>query len=74
MESATKFLQKWRVRLGHLFAIVVLIFARPTDIKVLLAGTAVALAGEAIRIASAGYIPATSLKPGMSSSRTRVTP
>ena len=56
MESATKFLQKWRVRLGHLFAILALALARPVHLRYLAAGTAVALAGEAVRIASAGYI------------------
>jgi len=56
MDEMTKFLQKWRVRLGHLFAIVALVFARPSDLRYLIAGTAVAMAGEAVRIASAGYI------------------
>lgn len=55
MEKTTKFLQKWRVRLGHLFAIVILVFARPS-IETLIAGTIVAFAGEAVRVASAGYI------------------
>jgi len=55
MESITGFLQKWRVRLGHLFAIVVLIFAKPTP-RLLIAGTVVALTGEAIRVISAGCI------------------
>jgi hypothetical protein len=55
MECAAKFLQKRRVRLGHLFAVVVLVFARPR-LEFLIAGTAIALAGEAVRIASAGYI------------------
>jgi protein-S-isoprenylcysteine O-methyltransferase Ste14 len=56
MDSMTKFLQKWRVRLGHIFAILALVFARPSEIGFLIAGTFIALAGEAIRIASAGYI------------------
>jgi protein-S-isoprenylcysteine O-methyltransferase Ste14 len=56
METTTKFLQKWRVRLGHLFAIAALVCAKPTDIRYLAAGTAIALFGESIRIASAGYI------------------
>lgn len=55
MESLMVFLQKWRVRLGHLFAIGILVFARPTP-AALAAGTAVALLGEAIRIYSAGVI------------------
>ncbi|HOO55365.1 MAG TPA: isoprenylcysteine carboxylmethyltransferase family protein [bacterium] len=55
MEKITKLLQKWRVRLGHLFGIAVLVFARP-ELKWLLVGTFVSLFGEAIRIISAGYI------------------
>ena len=55
MEKIQIFLQKWRVRLGHLFGIVLLIFSRP-EMRWLIAGTAVALAGEAIRIVSAGCI------------------
>ena len=55
MENVLAALQKWRVRLGHLFALVVLACARP-ETSFLIAGTIVSLAGEAIRIYSAGTI------------------
>ena len=50
------FLQKWRVKLGHLFTIVLLFCAEPPEVSELLAGTFFALLGEAIRIAAAGLI------------------
>ena len=55
MEGLTRFLQKWRVRLGHIFALVLLFFARPTP-ALAAAGTALVLLGEGLRILSAGYI------------------
>jgi protein-S-isoprenylcysteine O-methyltransferase Ste14 len=55
VEKTQMFLQKWRVRLGHMFGIVVVVFARP-HMEWLLAGTTLALAGEAIRVYSSGCI------------------
>lgn len=55
MEKILIFLQKRRVRIGHVFAVVILVFARPQP-EWLAVGTALALAGEAIRVVSAGYI------------------
>lgn len=48
-------LSKWRVRLGHIFALVLLVLARPNE-STLAVGLAVAFAGEAFRIYSAGCI------------------
>lgn len=48
-------LSKWRVRLGHIFTLLLVFFARPDAVS-LLAGGAVALAGEAFRVYSAGCI------------------
>ena len=55
MEKPTILLQKWRVRLGHLFSLVILIFADPT-LPLLAAGTAVTVLGLAVRMAAAGCI------------------
>ncbi len=55
MEGLMIFLQKWRVRLGHLFALVMLAVCKP-EIEWLIAGTIVAFAGEAVRMWSAGTI------------------
>lgn len=50
-----EFLTKWRVKLGHIFTLFLLFFASPDTLS-LLAGGAVALAGEAFRVYSAGCI------------------
>ncbi len=55
MDGVSAFLQKWRVRLGHLFAVCIVVFATPR-LSTLAAGTVTALIGEAIRIYSAGVI------------------
>ena len=55
MEKTTAFLQKWRVRLGHLFTLGLLISARPERLGLLI-GTIVTLLGLAIRMAAAGCI------------------
>lgn len=59
MEKTTAILQKWRVRLGHLFTLVLLFFAHPRherDLYVLLIGTGVSMLGVAVRMAAAGCI------------------
>ena len=59
MEKTTAILQKWRVRLGHLFTLVLFFFAQPKlerDIYALLIGTGVSLLGVAVRMAAAGCI------------------
>jgi len=56
MEKTMIFLQKWRVKLGHLFTIILLFCAEPPDTSELITGTIIAFAGEAIRIAAAGMI------------------
>jgi len=55
MDGISAFLQKWRVKLGHVFALVIIAFAEPS-LSFLIAGTVVSLLGEAIRIYSAGTI------------------
>ncbi|MEW6202513.1 MAG: isoprenylcysteine carboxylmethyltransferase family protein [bacterium] len=55
MRKIQTFLSRWRVRLGHLFTLVLLFFAQPDAVS-LIAGAAVAVLGESIRILSAGYI------------------
>ena len=55
MEYLTSILQQWRVRLGHLFTLVVLFCARP-GVTLLLIGTVVTLLGLAVRLAAAGCI------------------
>ncbi len=49
------FFSRWRVRLGYLLAVVVLLLARPTPRSILL-GAAVGAIGLAIRAYSAGYL------------------
>lgn len=56
VEKIMIFFQKWRVKLGHAFTIVLLFCAGPPHYRELIAGTAIALAGEAVRIAAAGLI------------------
>jgi len=53
--TALDFFSRWRVRLGYLFAVVVLFLARPTPRSILL-GAAVGVIGLAIRAYSAGYL------------------
>jgi protein-S-isoprenylcysteine O-methyltransferase Ste14 len=55
MENLTSILQKWRVRLGHVFSLIILFFAQPT-IPMLAVGTAVTILGLAMRMAAAGCI------------------
>ncbi len=49
------FFSRWRVRLGYLLAVVVLLLARPNPCSILL-GAAVGVIGLAIRAYSAGYL------------------
>jgi protein-S-isoprenylcysteine O-methyltransferase Ste14 len=53
--TAADFFSRWRVRLGYLLAVVVLLLARPTPRAILL-GAAVGVIGLAIRAYSAGYL------------------
>ncbi|HKM79872.1 MAG TPA: isoprenylcysteine carboxylmethyltransferase family protein [Candidatus Acidoferrum sp.] len=53
--TAREFFSRWRVRLGYLLAVVVLLLARPTPHSILL-GAAVGVIGLAIRAYSAGYL------------------
>lgn len=55
MVRVQEILQKWRVRLGHLFALAIIFFAKP-QMEFLVAGTLLTAAGEALRIYSAGII------------------
>ena len=55
MDNITRFLQKWRVRLGHLFVLVLLIVAAP-NLRAAAAGTVLVLIGAGLRVLSAGYI------------------
>ena len=50
-----KFLTRWRVTLGFVFAAVVLWLATPTP-RSLLIGAAIAMVGEAIRLWAAGHL------------------
>ncbi|MFH1539561.1 MAG: isoprenylcysteine carboxylmethyltransferase family protein [bacterium] len=50
-----KLLSKWRVRLGHIFTLLLVFFARPEAVS-LAVGCLIALAGEVFRIYSAGCI------------------
>ena len=52
---ARDFFSRWRVRLGYLLAVVVLLLARPNPCSILL-GAAVGAIGLAIRAYSAGYL------------------
>ena len=59
MDKITAVLQKWRVRLGHIFTLILLVFAAPdleTDLWILVGGTAVSVAGLGVRLAAAGCI------------------
>lgn len=49
------FFARWRVRLGYLLAVVVLLLARPTPISIFI-GALVAAVGLAIRAYAAGYL------------------
>ncbi|MEW5947118.1 MAG: isoprenylcysteine carboxylmethyltransferase family protein [bacterium] len=53
--KAARFIQRWRVRLGHVFAVALVAAASPTG-ESLAAGCAVALAGAAYRVYAAGFI------------------
>lgn len=53
--SATQFLARWRITIGFICGIAVLVLARPTRSS-LLVGAPIALAGEAIRIWAAGHL------------------
>jgi protein-S-isoprenylcysteine O-methyltransferase Ste14 len=53
--TAADFFVRWRVRLGYLFAIVVLFLARPRFHSILL-GAAVGLLGLIVRAYAAGYL------------------
>jgi protein-S-isoprenylcysteine O-methyltransferase Ste14 len=53
--TALDFFSRWRVRLGYLLAVAVLLLARPTPRSILL-GAAVGVIGLAIRAYSAGYL------------------
>jgi protein-S-isoprenylcysteine O-methyltransferase Ste14 len=48
-------LARWRVPLGYLLGLVAFLFASPTPVS-LLAGAAVGLAGEALRVWAAGHL------------------
>ncbi len=52
---ALDFFSRWRVRLGYLLAVAVLLLARPTPRSILL-GAEVGVIGLAIRAYSAGYL------------------
>ena len=49
------FLQKWRVKLGHAFALAILLCAKP-ELEWLVAGSVVAAAGEGLRVYASGII------------------
>lgn len=53
--TALDFFARWRVRLGYLLAIVVLLMARPTPRSILL-GAIVGIVGLAVRAYAAGYL------------------
>jgi protein-S-isoprenylcysteine O-methyltransferase Ste14 len=53
--TALDFFARWRVRLGYLLGIVVLLLARPTALS-LIVGALVAVVGLAIRAYGAGYL------------------
>jgi protein-S-isoprenylcysteine O-methyltransferase Ste14 len=53
--TALDFFARWRVRLGYLLAVVVLLLARPTPISIL-PGAFVGAIGLAIRAYAAGYL------------------
>ena len=53
--TARDFFSRWRVRLGYLLAVVVLLLARPNPRSILF-GAAVGIVGLAIRAYAAGYL------------------
>lgn len=55
MNGAAKWIARWRVRLGYLFAIVVLWFARPNPKSVAI-GAAIGIFGLLMRAYAAGYL------------------
>jgi protein-S-isoprenylcysteine O-methyltransferase Ste14 len=55
MNGATKWIARWRVRLGYLLAIVVLFFARP-DLKSVVIGAVIGIFGLWLRGYAAGYL------------------
>ena len=55
MNDATKWIARWRVRLGYLLAIAVLFFARPNPKSVAI-GTAIGILGLWLRAYAAGYL------------------
>src|SRR5438876_7574852 len=55
MNGATKWIARWRVRLGYPLAIVVLFFARPNG-KSVIAGAAIGIFGLWLRAYAAGYL------------------
>ncbi len=55
MADVTRTLARLRVPLGFLFAVLVIVLARPTG-STLVAGGTIALAGEALRIWAAGHL------------------
>ncbi|MEQ1727694.1 MAG: isoprenylcysteine carboxylmethyltransferase family protein [Vicinamibacterales bacterium] len=55
MADVTRTLARLRVPLGFLFAVLVIVLARPTG-STLVVGGAIALAGEALRIWAAGHL------------------
>jgi len=55
MNGAAKWIARWRVRLGYLLAIIVLVFARPNP-KSIAAGAAIGIFGLWVRAYAAGYL------------------
>src|SRR6476619_4853513 len=55
MSDLTALFARWRVRLGYVLAVFVLLFARPTPRSVMI-GAAVGLVGLWIRAFAAGYL------------------
>jgi hypothetical protein len=55
VREVTRHLARLRVPLGFVFAVVVMVFASPSAVS-LVSGTAVAAAGEALRIWAAGHL------------------
>jgi protein-S-isoprenylcysteine O-methyltransferase Ste14 len=53
--TVSQFLARWRVRLGYLLSIAVLVLARPTPASIAI-GAAAGLMGLAIRAYAAGYL------------------
>ena len=55
MGDAAKWISRWRVRLGYLLAVVVLVFARPNPKSVAI-GAAIGIFGLWLRAYAAGYL------------------